>query len=262
MAAQTIFSKYSRFTPAEGLNRTVLFITRATQKATPFVTTGQIDSELSVITTPQLSTRGARKGLPKRPRRKDGAPPVDVTVVQGGLATMVTLARLHRYSNYNVLTDLKYAIDRLTFSPGEGEAAFWDKIEEVAKRMVKSRHSSTHFFQASWTAVIKKLIPFVPRPYGGMGSGSFRSVPDDLGEVVPARSGEPRVTCVISNKLGMDDRYPTISAIRNMEAHRILEPVLQMAINAEYESKMAEAGRRGWLDYAPSLNTLGIKVAG
>jgi hypothetical protein len=109
-----------------------------------------------------------------------------------------------------VLTDLKYAIDRLTFSPGEGEAAFWDKIEEVAKRMVKSRHSSTHFFQASWTAVIKKLFPFVPRPYGGMGSSSFRNVPDDLGEVVPAGSGEPRVTCVISNKLGLDDRYPSI----------------------------------------------------
>ncbi|MGC9944735.1 MAG: hypothetical protein ABSE48_23175 [Verrucomicrobiota bacterium] len=99
MAAQTIFNKYSRFTPAEGLNRTVLFITRATQMATPFVATGQIDSELSVMTAPQLSTRGARKGLPKRPRRKGGATPVDTSVVEGGLATLITLARLHRYSN-------------------------------------------------------------------------------------------------------------------------------------------------------------------
>lgn len=259
MAAQAIFQQYSRQTPAAALNRTVMFVLYGAQKLTPFVTGGEIDSELSVLSTPLLSTRGKTKGQIRKPKKKGGSPPQAVSIGEGGLAQLIVVARLHRYSNYNVLTDQRYALDWASFSPGAGVWGFWAEVSKVAERMVKSRHSSTHFFEASWTAIIKKLKPFVPRAYGGT-EISTRKVNPELGDVEPAKPGGTTVMCVISNKIGMDDKFPTINAIRNMEAHRILEPVLQRAINAEYDSKMKLFAQEGWFEKRTALKQLGFTV--
>lgn len=257
VGALNVLRQYSRQEPSESLHRAVAFTIKDAKDHTPFTEISQIDTDLSVQTTPVLSTRGKRKGLPLKSGKSN------VAVTEGGLATKIVLARLHRYSNYNLLTDQKYALDKASFSPGAGEAGFWAKVEQVAQRMAKSRHSSTHFFQVSWNAVLAALAPFVPSSYRGavLTWSGGRQVPAELGYVSPARANDPQAVCVIENRLGMDDEFPTISAIRNMAAHRILEPVLQSSINNQYEKAMAQIAKQRLLDRRPSLAVYGVKVS-
>jgi hypothetical protein len=252
--AWAVLRKYSRTAPGEALPRAVAFIVKDAKENTPFTEIGRIDSELQVETTPVIS---ARTGKPLRSGRKN------YSVTEGGLATKIVLARMHPYSGYNALTDRKYAIDRASFSPGGGEAGFWAQVDAVARRMASSRHSSTHFFQVSWNAVLAALVPFVPDKYRGAvatWAGKGRKVSEELGAATIGGIGTPFATCVIENRLGMDDDFPTISAIRNMEAHRILTPVLQASIDRDFEGAMAEIARRGLLATAPQLAGLGVLV--
>jgi hypothetical protein len=252
--AMLVLRKYSRTAPGEALPRTVAFIVKDAKEHTPFTEMGRIDTELQVDTTPVISSR---TGKPLKSGRKS------YSVTEGGLATKIVLARMRPYSNYNVLTDRKYALDQANFSPGAGEAGFWAQVEAVAQRMVASRHSSTHFFQVSWNAVLASLVPFVPDKYRGAvatWSGKGRKVVGDLGAATMGGIGTTFATCVIENRVGMDDEFPTISAIRNMEAHRILEPVLQDSIDSEFQSAMSEIGRRGLLETSPQLAGLGVLV--
>lgn len=257
VGAIKVLQQYSRQEPSEALHRAVAFTIKDAKDHTPFTEISRIDTELSVQTTPVLSTRGKRKGLPLKSGR------TNVSVTEGGLATKIVLARLHRYSGYNLLTDQKYALDRASFSPGGGQAGFWAKVEEVAQRMARSRHSSTHFFQISWNAVLTALAPFVPAGYRGavLSWAGGRQVVAELGAVTPAKPNDPQAVCIIENRLGMDDDFPTISAIRNMEAHRILEPVLQMSINRQYARSMEEIAKRNLLNRRPSLAAYGVKVS-
>lgn len=257
VGALKVLQQYSRQEPSESLHRAVAFTIKDAKEHTPFTEISRIDTELSVQTTPVLSTRGKRKGLPLKSGR------TNIAVTEGGLATKIVLSRLHRYSYYNLLTDQKYALDKASFSPGEGQAGFWAKVEETAKRMVRSRHSSTHFFQVSWNAVLLALAPYVPSSYRGavFSWAGGRSVPAELGAVTPAKPNDPRAVCVIENRLGMDDDFPTISAIRNEAAHRILEPVLQSSINRQYERAMAEVAKRNLLARSPSLAVYGVRVS-
>lgn len=254
MRAQAIFQEYSLQVPSQGLNRTVLFVLRAAQKNTPFVTGSRIDTELSVSTTPVLSTRGARKGLPLRSGRKN------VAVTEGGMATRIVLARMHRGSAYNQRTDQKYFIERAGFSSG-GAAGFWKRVEQTAQRMVKSRHSSTHFFQATWGVLIQKILPDVPPGYRGGGAiGPGRDANPTLGDVEPARAGTLTPACTVENRMGMSEVYPRLDFSRNAAAFAILAPALQAAIDAEYESKMEEASRRGWIERQGRLAACGFTI--
>jgi len=257
MGAVKILQKFSRQEPSESLHRAVAFVVKDAKDHTPFTEISRIDTELSVQTTPILSTRGKRKGLPLKSGRSN------VSVVDGGLATRVVLARLHRYSYYNLLTDQKYALDRASFSPGGGQAGFWEKVEEVAQRMAKSRHSSTHFFQVSWNAVLRALAPYVPSTYRGavISWAGGRSVDPAIGAVTPAVANSPRAVCVIENRLGMDMTHPTISTLRNYAAHRVLDPVLQQSVNRQFGKAMEQIATRRLLDRRPELAVYGVRVA-
>jgi hypothetical protein len=219
-----------------------------------------IDSELEVETVPVLSMKGPRAGLPVRSGKNN------IEVTPGGLATKIILARLNRYSNYNVLTDMKYALDKATFSPGMGTAGFWARVAMVAQRMVKSRHSSTHFFQASWNAILAKLVPLVPESYrsavanwAGQGNRG-REIDPTLGDVYRAPSNTTDPKCTIENRLGMVESLPTISEIRNLAAHQILEPILQKSIDRNFDQMMEMIHDRGWEEIAPKLEVHGVLV--
>lgn len=128
------------------------------QKATPKVEVAEIDSELSVISTPVLSTRGARKGLPLRSGRMNVA-----TTARTG-AEMIVVARMHNpgisqttgNANYNLLTGNRWALPMLP--NGVGTAGFWAQVALIAQRMVKTRHSSTAFLKSGFSAAIKKCF--------------------------------------------------------------------------------------------------------
>lgn len=258
-AAQRIIMQHSKTLPGEALPRAVAFVVREAKARTPFTTIGQIDSELSVISTPMLSTRGARKGLPLKSGKNL------VNVVEGGLATKIVLARLHLGSKYNTLTDMKYALDRANFSLGGGVAGFWAKVEETAERMAKSRHSSTHFLQVTWNAVLNALAPLVPATYQGAvrrwaGGDDKYGIAPDLGRAQMAGAGTGYATLTIENRAGMDDRFPNISKQRNEAAHRLLVPALQTAIDANFDKQMELINRNKWLDNSSSLRMLGVSV--
>lgn len=257
MKAQRLFNRHSRTIPAEALNRTAYFIVQAAMNATPVTTTGKIDAELNVVTEQRISPR---TGKPVSARTRN---PTVVKIDSADFASRIVLARLRhaKMSDYNVLTDMKYALTTpQRFSPGAGVAGFWAKINEVAQRMVKSRHSSGAFFKSSWKAVLQQLAPFLPRGYRRTAKLSGPAVNPDLGSVTPAQPGGINAVCIIENRIGLDTMYPTINANRNLQAHRFLEPILQAKINAEFESKMEYAAKQGWLEDKEELAALGILV--
>jgi len=253
-AAQRLFQQHSRNTMAENLNRTAHFIALAAQRMTPFVTISRIDTELNAVSTPILSKKGKRAGLPLKSGKQN------VAVVEGGLATKIILARMKRGSYYNRITDHKYYIDRATFSPGGGVKGFWKKVESAAVRMVKARHSSIKFFAASWNVIMDKLKPVMPAGYRG-GSRTTNRVPvAEMAEVSVAKPGNAMAIVTCENLIGNSGKFPQLDYSRSSFARRVMVPILQRAIDQEFESKMIAAEKRGWLKLAPKLKAHGVTL--
>jgi hypothetical protein len=255
-----LLRKRSKTAAQPALARAIGFVLEEAKRKTEPTSLGRIDMELEVSTIPVLVTRGERAGLPRRDKK------TAVEISQGGLGWKIMLARLNRYSNYNILTDMRFALDRKTFSPGMGRAGFLAKLELYEQRMVKSRHSSTGFFKISWNAVIAALIQYMPEGYRGhfmAVAGSGKDMTLEFMEIGSAESsGKDTLTPVITiqNKVGLDAQFPTINAIRNMEANRILRPILQRAIDKEFQSQCQVAFERGLLD-EPGLEALGFVIS-
>lgn len=254
MEAHRVLHVYSTTAPSEALAKAVAFVVKDAKDHTYFTTTSKIDTELQVQTTPVIATRGRNAGQPLRSGRKNYA------VTEGGLATKIVLARLNPYSNYNILTDRRYWLPRFGFSPGQGVAGFWKKVEQVAQRMVAARHSSIKFFLQSWNAVIGALAAIVPANYTDYFNRVAGKTNPALGAASSTGMSTNNVTITIENRLGMDSRYPTINAIRNMSAHQQLVPVLQAAIDRNFEKQMQLIAKKKLLDLSPQLKALGLNV--
>jgi hypothetical protein len=125
------------------------------QKATGKVEISEIDSELSATSTPVLSTRGKRKGLPLKSGRRN------ITTTARTGAEMVVVARMHAAgiskttgkANYNQLTGSRWALPMIP--KGTGTAGFWSQVAKMAQRMIKGRHSSTAFLKSGFTFAIR-----------------------------------------------------------------------------------------------------------
>ena len=255
----------SKTATGPALARSVGFVLEKAKDLTPFATMGQIDTELQVQTEPRLYKSGAKAGLQKLGKGRYKEPLTNITGMEDdSLAAKIILARLSRYSNYNVLTDMRYALDRKTFSPGAGESGFWTVVKAAAAKMIRTRHSSTHFFQQSWNAVIEKLVPYVPEAY----KGHFASVAggmtpefSEIGRIEYSGQGSAIQHLLIENRLGMAEKYPTINAIRNLGANKQMAPALQKAIDLEFLSQINTAMKRGLLDEAAKIRMLGFKTS-
>lgn len=252
--AHEILHKYSKTEPSEALAKAVAFVVVDAKANTYFTTPSKIDAELNVETTPVLSTKGARAGLPLR----SGKSTVDAPA--GSLAQRIVLSRLNRYSNYNVLTDIRYALDRQSFSPGMGKAGFWAKVKMVAERMVKSRHSSTHFFQTSWNSVLLALAPLVPARFQGKFFRAAGKINSEIGSAVLNGVGTAKPILRIDNKLGMDPKYPTINELRNMAAHQLLEPALAGSISKNFQEQLRIIAERDLIGLNSQLGQLGVNI--
>lgn len=262
MRAQAVFFEYGKTVPALALNRTVLFITKAAQQASPSTGLARIDSELAVEVAPRIGKRGNPLksgkdykvvGLGKRNPSREFHPTVE-------LAWLIIGARAKPGSNYNTKTSNRYAIRGGHPFKGQKRSQFRYIMQDHVNRMVKQRHRGSGFFMQSWGAIIAKLIPHVPASYrSGFGSLIGRKTNPALGWVQPAVPG-PTPVCIIELRLGMQGKYPALDSQRNQAMHTILGPILQTAISSEYQSKMEEAARRGWIDRAPQLRRLGFDV--
>ncbi len=269
--AQTIFLRYSNTVPAWSVNKTALFCIRAAQRDTPAVTPGRVNTDMNVSTSPMVT----KKGLLSRDKSKQNSVvtfhnrlPDEDDVSAMNTAQRIVLARMHPTSKYSLETGNRWPVPIPEFGKGTQEqrndatALFWKYVADVATRMVKARRSSVAFLNASWTAIIYQLLPNVPPGYrGGFGMETNQFSKDLLtGEVTPARTNQPTPFCIVSNTIGMKGVTPELAEKYNNAGHRILGPILQMAINREYDGKMAEAARRGWLDEQGKLIQLGFKV--
>lgn len=257
MRAHQILERISKQTPSDALHKTVAFVIEKAKKETPFTTMARIDADMSATTTPRRSTRTGKK-------IKSGKNKNIVSVAEGGAATRIVLARLRRGSYYNRLTDHRYYLDRAKFSPGQGAAGFLKKVEQVAIRMVKARHSSIKFFLSSWNAVGQALLPHLPRSYQGYFTRAFGKTVShgfaEIGHVTPAQPGNPLAICTIENRIGMDPRYPVINERRNKAALEMLVPALQRAIDHEFMGKINKAMQDGLLDQKSALAQFGMIV--
>lgn len=151
--------EYSGRVPAVAVSTAGFFIARKSVNLCRRADIGQIDSSLGVTVAPILVTRGPRKGLPLKSRRRK------YIVPEKSLAMWIILARLKPGSTVNVRENNRFKLDRATFSPGGGEAGFWQKLFQMGRDMVATRHKSIAFIASSMLPVIHDLEQFVPPKY-------------------------------------------------------------------------------------------------
>lgn len=253
VSACRLLQRTSRTLPHQALARAVAFVVKDAKALTPFAPLGKIDRELGVMSSPATVTRGKRKGQPLKSGK------LNVDVPRTSLSMRIMLARLHRNTSYNILTDRRYAIDRASFSPGQGQIGFWRKLEARAQAMIAGRHSSTHFFQITWNSLLARLVPLVPPKYRHhFRAAAGRTVDPALSNVMTSGQGSPLAVMTIENRAGMASQYPTIMGIRNLGARRVMYPALDAAVQRGFMSAMAEACKRGLLDQNPELRALGV----
>jgi len=248
--ALAVFRKFSRSAPSIMVNRTAMFVVIETQKNTPFVELGRISSDMQVSVVPVVPTRGVKKGTTQ--------------VVMNEKVTMamkIVLARMHPNSKYSRMTGNRWPIAKPQIGGTNAGArywSFWNFVEQAAERMVRARRSSTHFLKASWTPILMKLKTAVGSSVSMATLGINRKVLM-TGEVELAKSGTSQPVCKISNTLGMNGPNAILGEKYNAAAHRILEPIMQRAIDKEAVTKLQKAFSEGWIDQAHLIRQFGLK---
>ena len=261
-----LFAQFGKTAPALMVNRTALNVIVAAKNATPFVKMGTIDSDLNVMTGAGLTRRGRVSKDRKRQHEEvifmNRTPTLNDVSAQN-TAQRIVLARMHPSSEYSRITGNRWPITMPEggFSRGGGgrdsSSLFWKFVKNAAERMVKARHSSTHFLKASWIPIIMKLKAATPGTVGSLEVGAMTGKVLRTGEVVPAMPGTNLAVCKVYNTLGMENSNKTLGEKYNKAAHDILDPILQTAINNEYESKMQKAFSLGWVEQKRTMTQLG-----
>ena len=257
--ALKILSQHSKKAPIQVVTMTALFCVKKAQENTPVVSQGRILTDMQVVTTPVLSTKGARKGLPL----KSGE--YDMEVPEQSMAVKIALARLHPNSKYSKLTGNRWALPMPDFHGRRDKgSAFWGYIKQSAERMVRARKSSTAYLKASWSAIIYKLQAEVNK-YGRSGTVTIESsrMKSTLmsGDIEVSRGGSDRAYVKIFNTLGMNAENKTLGEKHNQAAHRYLTPALNRAIQSEFDGKVQVLARKGLLDLNLFFNQFGFRVS-
>ena len=250
---------FNRRSPAVAANTAGYRIVCAAFAFTPAATMAKIDQNMSAVTTPVLSTRGARKGLPLRSGKNN------VAVTEGGNATRVVLKRMNMRSRYNRLTGWYWAINRYEFSPGQGEAGFWRKVYDTAVRMVKARHSSTHFLKTGWIPGIRMLQESglisrsATRGLGVRPPAKRAKTIEDAGYAIAAREGLT-TRCEVGNRIGLGGSNSILSDKHNDALHKYGGPALERAIAQEYDQTVTYVLKEMAKDtFAPAVSAGLIK---
>ena len=251
-AALKVLSEHSKKAPAQLVNQTALFVIKKAQELTPVVSQGRIVSDMEVRITPVLSKKGSRKGLPLKSGK------YKMTVSEYSAASLISLARMHPGSKYSMMTGNRWPLAKPNT---KGNEAFWAYIKEAAERMVRARKSSTAFLKASWNTILYKLQAEVNKGRSGSRIDIEGNKSTLLsGEVIPAKSGSTFAVCVVQNTIGMNNSNDVLGEKYNQAAHRVLNPVLQRAIQSEFESKIQLLNRRGLLEKSMVLRPYGFPV--
>ena len=261
--AQSILLRHSRRSPARCINSTAYHVIKDVVEAGggfPMVAQTTIDTELEVIVTPKIGS----KGKPLKGK-------TDISVPDFSMAMMIVMARMNPNSKYSrstgnrwpvVMPGGKNAREMIkgfgkAYGPENALRMFFDSIHDVAERMVRARHSSTGFLKKSWIDLKVSLLPFAM----GRASATGAPVVTEYSETKPAKEGGSLAVCTVSNTLGVGYRTTKeLSEKYNAANHRIAEPRLQASIDREFEKKMKIAAAAEWAKDEPELRALGMAV--
>lgn len=260
MKAQAVWQAHSKRNRAENLNRAAYFVIQSAQKLTPSTPTGRMDSELNVMSSPKVLKNG--KLSRAKGKQLDTITALGrLTPSQQGprmtpLAGLIVSARANTLSGYNFRTGWRF---RLMQSPRNGVSrrAGDAKMRAAISRMVKSRHSSGHFFVASWNGIKNSLKPHLGKGYAVASSPAMDGT--NMSIASPAQPVTSPM-CVIENRMGMGGKTTMLDERRNLAAHRILGGALQTAIDTQFYRDTVEFDRRGWATIGTRLSEFGVVV--
>jgi hypothetical protein len=267
MRAQMVLLRHSNTSPARAINKTAYYVINDVIEADggfPVVSQSTIDSNMQVTSTPKLSTRGPRKGLPL----KDGSS--DLEVPDMSAAMKIVIARMNPQSKYSLSTGNRWPVATQggwhamirgfakAYGSQNAYAMALDAIRPIAERMVRARHSSTGFLKKSWIDLRMALFPYSKGQNNPFGGGGMIT---NYADISPAKEGYPLAVCRVSNMLGTSyETTKELSEKYNQANHDIAEPRLRASINREFQGKMEYADKQEWAKDEPELRALGLLV--
>jgi hypothetical protein len=198
---------------------------------TPYTELSTIDEEMEVTATSIISQ--GYKGQTNITSNKKT--PFTLTVAQ-----KIVLARMNPNSAYNIQTSGRW---RIPYQNLRGIGGF-RILEEMAERMIRARHSSTHFLQSGWKGVFKKIKALGLRasvaqglPEGSQIENPLNTMSDSkveaLGDVQRGGVGTPQQWIRIENLIGMESKYPMLAQEHNEALLTYGTPALQRGMDEQ-----------------------------
>ena len=226
------------------LGSTAYHVAWKAAKYTPFVELETIDREMEVTTTNIISAGNKGK--------------TNLTVAQ-----KIVLARMNPNSPFNLATDQRWAIPYQNLS---GINRYY-VLEDIAERMIRARHSSTHFLQSGWKAVKQQIKEMGFKIGSAAGGDNFLDDnpqnslnPSKLGEVTRTGAGTPVQSITISNLIGTESGYPNLAREHNDALIAHGTPALERALAEQVEDMrqhyLPKAGAdmvREWNSFSPAI---------
>lgn len=208
------------------LLNTAFYTAVKAQQYTPFTSLSTIDQEMEVTVTPIVSAGNNGKTNITSNKKT----PFGLTMAQ-----KIVLARMNPNSAYNIATSGRW---KIPYQNLRGIGGFY-KLEEMAERMIRARHSSTHFLQAGWKSVIQKI-----KDTGARFSGSSVDALDEstmntlsverLGDMTRKGIGTSEQSITIANLIGTEaSDYPNLAQEHNDALLSHGTPALQRAVDEQ-----------------------------
>jgi hypothetical protein len=213
--AMDLAESWSESTPAFLVIRTAQRITSKLKEYTPFVSQETIDTELEVVFAPGKTPTG------RLSKQKKYTVPMFGAEQDAGsgrsLAYMIQLARMAPGSEYNRLTNNRWRLPAgFEMLKGMDKAGRTTVLQALADRMLKARHSSTHFLVAGWASAAKKIFNlrgFSERIEGGENGGSSLDEGFSEQKVSPKpnmsevnfTTSKNSATITVENRIGLED---------------------------------------------------------
>lgn len=225
--------KYPGRTEAEVVNNAAFWVAYNTREAMPFSPIGRIDAELGVAVNLTKIKSGKRFSRNKKKFTFTAGKSGDI-VTSVPLAALIINARANPNSNYNKITNSRYAGP----SPFKGlsRSAGAAAMAGAISRMIKSRHSSIKFLRLGWAMALQALWRFK----GGIPAKRDFSTKGDysqFGQVIIAQEGGTKVMAMISNDIGVEGSVNAPNYNAAMLRYGV--PALQAAINREERQMLA-----------------------
>jgi hypothetical protein len=241
---------YSERTLPQIVNISAYYIALDARDQTRFVDVGRIDAELSTMVEPVYGRSG--KVLKSK---KMYAALANVRIAKGRMAgKLVPLAALiiqKMVGSYEFLRgDERYPLSHSPFK-GFNRALGAQKMAYYIDKLIKGRHSSTHYLASGWTPVVEALkrccgnfIKGGRVHYAGLNN-------PELGYAKPATEND--ATCTIENLVGEKGEHAERA---NEQLHLIAGPALQRAVDNEGVKQMQYALDHANKELAATVNPL------